>query len=114
MSGITTHVLDTSIGKPAAEVPIRLEIRAENGSWEPLGHGATDADGRLKDLIEDEARLSIGTYRISFDTYAYFTKRGVEHFYPEVSIVFVVRDPAAHFHVPLLLSPFGFSSYRGS
>lgn len=111
--GITTHVLDTSIGKPAAEVPIRLEIRGDDGSWEPRGHGVTDADGRLKDLLKDSA-LSIGTYRISFDTYAYFTKRAVEHFYPEVSIVFVVRDANAHFHVPLLLSPFGISSYRGS
>ena len=113
MSGITTHVLDTSIGRPAADVPIRLEIRNESGAWEPCGHGVTDADGRLKDLLKD-SKLSIGTYRISFDTYAYFTKSGVDHFYPEVSIVFVVRDAAAHFHVPLLLSPFGFSSYRGS
>ena len=112
-SAITTHVLDTSLGKPASGVPIKLELRNEDGSWEPRGHGVTDADGRLRDLLKDEP-LSIGTYRISFDTYAYFNKSGVEHFYPEVSIVFVVRDAAAHFHVPLLLSPFGFSSYRGS
>ncbi|MEO7112397.1 MAG: hydroxyisourate hydrolase [Polyangiaceae bacterium] len=110
---ITTHVLDTSIGKPAAGVPIKLEIRNEDGSWEPRGDGVTDADGRLRTLLEDAA-FSIGTWRISFDTYAYFTAQKVEHFYPEVSIVFVVRDAAAHFHVPLLLSPFGFSSYRGS
>lgn len=113
MSAITTHVLDTSIGKPASGVPIKLELRNEDGSWEPRGHGVTDADGRLRDLLKD-APLSIGTYRISFDTYAYFTAQKVEHFYPEVSIVFVVRDAASHFHVPLLLSPFGFSSYRGS
>ncbi|MEO8877420.1 MAG: hydroxyisourate hydrolase [Polyangiaceae bacterium] len=113
MSAITTHVLDTSLGKPAAGVPIKLELRNEEGSWEPCGHGVTDNDGRLRDLLKDTP-LSLGTYRISFDTYAYFTKIAVEHFYPEVSIVFVVRDVAAHFHVPLLLSPFGFSSYRGS
>jgi len=110
---ITTHVLDTSIGKPAAGVPVKLELRNDDGSWEPRGHGVTDADGRLRNLLEDSA-FSIGTWRISFDTYAYFTALKVEHFYPEVSIVFVVRDAAAHFHVPLLLSPFGFSSYRGS
>ena len=110
---ITTHVLDTSIGKPAAGVPIKLELRGEDGSWETRGHGVTDADGRLRNLLEDSA-FSIGTWRISFDTYAYFTAQKVEHFYPEVSIVFVVRDVSAHFHVPLLLSPFGFSSYRGS
>jgi 5-hydroxyisourate hydrolase len=110
---ITTHVLDTALGKPAAGVPIKLELRSEDGSWEPRGHGVTDADGRLRTLL-DNTSLSIGTWRISFDTYAYFTAQKVEHFYPEVSIVFVVRDAAAHFHVPLLLSPFGFSSYRGS
>ena len=112
-SAITTHVLDTAIGKPAAGVPVRLELRSEDGSWEPRGHGVTDADGRLKDLLKDTP-LSLGTYRLSFDTYAYFSKRNVEHFYPEVSIVFVVREAGSHFHVPLLLSPFGFSSYRGS
>jgi 5-hydroxyisourate hydrolase len=110
---ITTHVLDTALGKPAAGVPIKLELRSEDGSWEPRGHGVTDADGRLRTLL-DNSSLSIGTWRISFDTYTYFTAQKVEHFYPEVSIVFVVRDAAAHFHVPLLLSPFGFSSYRGS
>ena len=113
MSAITTHVLDTAIGKPAAGVPVRLELRSEDGSWEPRGHGVTDADGRLKDLLKNTP-LSLGTYRISFDTYAYFSKRNVEHFYPEVSIVFVVQNHEQHFHVPLLLSPFGFSSYRGS
>jgi 5-hydroxyisourate hydrolase len=113
MSGITTHVLDTALGKPASDVPIKLEIRNEDGSWETRGYGVTDADGRLRDLLKD-APLSIGTWRISFDTYTYFTAHKVEHFYPEVSIVFVVRDASAHFHVPLLLSPFGFSSYRGS
>lgn len=113
MSAITTHVLDTSIGKPAQGVPIKLELRNADGSWEPRGHGVTDADGRLKDLLKD-APLSLGTYRISFDTYAYFKARNVEHFYPEVSIVFVVTNAASHYHVPLLLSPFGISSYRGS
>jgi 5-hydroxyisourate hydrolase len=113
MSAITTHVLDTSIGKPAAGVPVRLEIQREDRTWELRGHGMTDADGRLKDLSKD-VPLSVGTYRITFDTYTYFTARKVEHFYPEVGIVFVVTNAAVHHHVPLLLSPFGISSYRGS
>ncbi len=113
MSAITTHVLDTSIGKPAAGVPIRLEIQREDKTWELRGHGVTDADGRLKELLRD-VPLSVGTYRITFDTYAYFSVRKVDHFYPEVIIVFVVTNAASHHHVPLLLSPFGFSSYRGS
>lgn len=113
MSAITTHVLDTSLGKPAVGVPVRLEIQDRDKTWELRGHGVTDADGRLKDLLRGVA-LSVGTYRLTFDTYTYFSERKVEHFYPEVIIVFVVTNAASHHHVPLLLSPFGFSSYRGS
>jgi 5-hydroxyisourate hydrolase len=113
MSPITTHVLDVARGKPAAGVPIVLAAREANGGWREIGRGATDEDGRLKTLMKEEA-LAAGTYRITFDTGAYFAACGVEGFYPEAAIVFVVRDAAAHYHVPLLLSPFGYSTYRGS
>lgn len=114
MAGITTHVLDTALGRPAAGVPIMLEARAPNGAWDLVGRGETDADGRLRELTKDHAMRG-GDYRITFDTKTYFAKGGVTaFFYPQVAIEFVVADPAQHFHVPLLISPFGFSTYRGS
>ena len=112
MSAITTHILDTSRGCPASAVPIRLEIVEAAGVRE-LGQGKTDDDGRLKDLLGD-AELVAGRYRIIFDTGAYFAARGIEGFYPEVTIDFEVRDDSQHYHVPLLLNPFGYSTYRGS
>lgn len=113
MSGITTHVLDTALGRPAAGVPVRLE-RREGDGWSVLGEGATDDDGRLKGLAPSSSALDTGTYRIRFDTGAYFETRGLDGFYPEATIVFEVRDGGEHYHVPLLLSPFGYSTYRGS
>lgn len=111
MSGITTHVLDTARGKPAAGVAIRLEIERENAFVE-IGRGATDADGRLRTLTG--ATIAAGTYRITFETRGYLESHGAPVFFPEVAIVFVVVDPSEHFHVPLLISPFGYSTYRGS
>jgi 5-hydroxyisourate hydrolase len=113
MSAITTHVLDTARGKPAGGIPITLEWKNPDGAFERVGAGSTDADGRLRDLLKDIA-LSTGIYRITFDVAAYHRAVDVESFYPEVSVVFVVKDAGAHYHVPLLLSPFGFSTYRGS
>ncbi|HEX8503481.1 MAG TPA: hydroxyisourate hydrolase [Pyrinomonadaceae bacterium] len=113
MSGITTHVLDTSRGRPAAGVPVTLEARDEEG-WRTLGRGATDADGRLRDLLPSDFRLGAGDYRLTFDAGAYFAASGDEGFYTTVVVAFVVRDAAAHYHVPLLLSPYGYSTYRGS
>ena len=113
MSGITTHVLDTARGTPAGGVPVRLEHESSPEQWREIGKGVTDADGRLRTLTEGHA-LAAGTYRITFDTEAYFKSQSREGFYPRVSVTFVVRDPSQHFHVPLLLSPFGFSTYRGS
>ena len=113
MSAITTHVLDTARGRPAAGVPITLELQAGAG-WTPLGSGATDDDGRLRTLLPAGERPAAGTYRISFDTAAYFAACGVSGFFPAVHITFVVTDPSQHHHVPLLLSPFGYSTYRGS
>jgi 5-hydroxyisourate hydrolase len=110
---ITTHVLDVARGKPASAVPITLEHRDAAGAWREIGRGVTDADGRLKTLTA-AGPLAIGQYRITFDTGAYFAANGVDGFYPSASVVFVVGDATAHFHVPLLLSPFGYSTYRGS
>jgi 5-hydroxyisourate hydrolase len=111
MSAVTTHVLDTSLGKPAVGVPVLLEVRAEDGTWKPIGRAATDSDGRAQMAEEHVAR---GTYRISFDTASYFLALNVQGFYPEVQIAFEVRDPSQHYHVPLLLSRYGYSTYRGS
>ena len=113
MSGITTHVLDTARGRPAAGVPVTLEAKGE-GVWRVVGWGATDADGRLRDLLPVDSDLSEGDYRLTFDAGAYFAAQGAEAFYTEVTVAFVVRDAAAHYHVPLLLSPYGYSTYRGS
>jgi 5-hydroxyisourate hydrolase len=109
---ITTHVLDTARGRPAAGVPIVLE-RSGDGCWEELGRGATDADGRLRDLVAEGSAPGAGRYRLTFDTGAYFRSRGQSAFYPEVAVVFAVAA-GEHHHVPLLLSPFGYSTYRGS
>jgi 5-hydroxyisourate hydrolase len=114
MSGITTHVLDTAQGRPAAGVPVTLESRGDDGAWHALGSGRTDADGRLRELLPADFKLGEGDYRLTFDAGAYFAAAGVEGFYTEVSVAFVVRDAGAHYHVPLLLSPFGYTTYRGS
>jgi len=102
---ITTHVLDTAQGRPASGVPVELEIR-EGESWRKLGQGETDSDGRLRTLLSGE--LQAGTYRLRFDT------NGRSPFFPEVAIVFVVHEAGGHYHVPLLLSPYGYTTYRGS
>src|SRR5215213_7738158 len=104
MSGITTHILDTARGRPAAGVGVRLETRVAGGGWQTLGRGVTDGDGRLRDLLAAGAALTEGSYRLTFDAASYFAAQGEQGFYPEVTISFVVRDAAAHYHVPLLLS----------
>ena len=114
MSAITTHVLDTSCGRPASGVAVRLELESNDGSWRQIGQGATDADGRARDLLPDVFPFTEGIYRLTFETRPYFAARGIETFYREVLIVFTVSDPAQHYHVPLLLNPFGYSTYRGS
>jgi 5-hydroxyisourate hydrolase len=113
MSAITTHVLDISRGRPAAGVLAVLELR-EEGGYRELGRGTTDGDGRLKTLLPPGEPPSQGTYRLTFHTGEYFAGLSVESFYPAVSILFEVRDAAQHHHVPLLLSPHGYSTYRGS
>ena len=110
-SPITTHVLDTARGKPAAAVPVHLEW-CEGHQRTSLARGVTDACGRLHTWWQGPLRA--GTYRLTFDTATYHRAAGVDAFYPEVAIVFTVSDSEAHYHVPLLLSPFGYSTYRGS
>lgn len=113
MAGITTHVLDTARGCPAIGVDVRLD-RKEDGVWMPAGQGQTDSDGRLRTLVPEGDRVTSGIYRITFGTGAYQSTHGERGFFPEVSIVFEVVDATQHHHVPLLLSPFGYSTYRGS
>jgi len=113
MSQITTHVLDLSLGRPASGVPVVLALRSEAG-WEERGRAETDGDGRVRQLLAAGSVLTPGTYRLTFGLEGYFQARGIESFYPEASIVFQVRDAAQHYHVPLLLSPYGYSTYRGS
>lgn len=111
-SPITTHVLDTALGKPAAGVPVLLH-RLHNDHWHEVGRGETDADGRNRDLLEGEREA--GTYKIAFDTATYFEAAGVpRYFFPFVEIVFILDQPEQHYHVPLLLSPFSYATYRGS
>ena len=114
MSAITTHVLDISLGRPAAGVPVTLEVEAGAESWKLVGKGSTDTDGRLATLLPPGTALAEGTYRLTFDTGAYYRGRNRPSFYPQVAVVFSVRDPAQRYHVPLLVSPYGYSTYRGS
>jgi 5-hydroxyisourate hydrolase len=113
MSGLSTHVLDTARGVPAAGVAVRLEVASGDGFRE-LARATTNEDGRVAALLPAGTALAAATYRLSFDTGAYFAARGEQGFFPEVAIVFAVRDATRHHHVPLLLSPFGYSTYRGS
>lgn len=113
MSTISTHILDTAKGCPAEGVPLILEARTEGG-WRSIGGGSTNADGRVVDLLIEGEALLVGIYRMSFETAVYFEAQAIKSFYPVVRVVFEVDDPDAHYHVPLLLSPFGYSTYRGS
>ena len=109
---ITTHVLDTAAGRPGNGIAIELEFQ-KDGLWNLIGGGITDDDGRLRTLTP-QGPVTPGIYRIRFATDAYFTARDTVGFFPVVEIQFMVADGAQHYHVPLLLSPFGFSTYRGS
>lgn len=108
MGTLSTHVLDTSIGRPARGVPITLETLA----GETLGEGVTDADGRVSQIGPKD--LTTGDYRLRFDSDAYYAAAGTTAFYPEIAIAFTIADADAHYHVPLLINPFGYSTYRGS
>jgi len=112
---ISTHVLDTSRGQPASNVTVVLERLAVEGSTtRELTRAKTDADGRVRELLSDGASLGVGRYRLTFDTGSYFASAGLEPFYPAVVVTFIVRDTSQHYHIPLLLSQYGYSTYRGS
>jgi 5-hydroxyisourate hydrolase len=111
MSFITTHILDTTLGAPARGVEVELEYLG--AQWSTIGKGATDNDGRVKTLVSDTS-ASAGTYRLRFHTGEYFARDGRATFYPYVEVVFEVASVEEHYHVPLLLNAFGYSTYRGS
>jgi 5-hydroxyisourate hydrolase len=108
---LSTHVLDATAGQPAAGVQVRLERRGPDG-WEPAAEGQTGADGRLR--LDHGTGFGPGVYRITFGSGAYFRACGTASFYPEVTVTFEMTGPGEHYHVPLLLSPFAYSTYRGS
>ena len=112
MSQITTHVLDTSRGKPAEGVAISLHRHIPDG-WDMIAKGITNADGRIADLLAKEIVLPVGMYKLKFETATYFAATSTKTFYPVVEIIFDLTT-AEHYHVPLLLNPFGYSTYRGS
>ena len=112
MSQVTTHVLDTSAGKPGKSISVRL-MQNVNNEWKSIAQGITNADGRVTDLLPAGKNLSAGNYKIVFETGTYYTAQNIKTFYPAVEIQFTIFDDS-HYHVPLLISPFGYSTYRGS
>ncbi len=113
MSQITTHILDTSLGSPAIGVGVELHQQIKN-QWQKIGSGKTDADGRVPDLISDNEVLPGGIYKLHFNTGEYSDRTQTTVFYPFVEITFQIADDGQHYHIPLLLNPFGYSTYRGS
>lgn len=113
MSQITTHILDTARGCPAEGVKVSLS-RVEDSSFPQVANGVTNDDGRVADLLAADDVLEAGTYRMRFEVSGYFRNRGHKHFYPWVDVVFNVDGDGQHYHIPLLLSPYGYSTYRGS
>lgn len=114
MRAITTHVLDTTSGRPGAGIPVVLERNTHSAGWQAIAEGMTDIDGRLNDLLSPREAFLPGHYRLKFETGPYFLLQNIECFFPQITIGFVVKDPVQHYHIPLLLSPFGYSTYRGS
>lgn len=119
MATISTHVLDTARGKPAHGVPILLEVLSVHPTdgeddWVKIGGGTTNEDGRVASLLTGRDHLDAGVYRLTFDTFAYYKRFNTRTFYPMVRILFEVFEESEHHHVPLLLSPWGYSTYRGS
>ena len=114
MKRISTHVLDMVVGKPARDVAVRLEKQRESGAWRLLTSARTDEDGRCPQLLPEGEDLSAGVYRLILDVGSYYALQKVDALYPSVEITFQVREGESHFHIPLLLSPNGYTTYRGS
>lgn len=111
---ISTHILDTALGKPADGVAVLLARKTDDGSWLTLSEGVTDGDGRCRGLLTDATPTSAGVYRIRFQTAAYYTRLAIPGLYPYVDVTFYVQPESAHMHIPLLLTANGFTTYRGS
>jgi 5-hydroxyisourate hydrolase len=111
--GISTHILDTAIGRPAVGVAISL-ARRDGTAWIPLKHVHTDEDGRARHLLPDNHILEPATFRLRFETAPYFASQGVTGLYPYIDIIFAIDTPTHHYHIPLLLTPNGYTTYRGS
>jgi 5-hydroxyisourate hydrolase len=109
MSSITSHVLDTTRGRPAAGIPVILDFQVSNQQWKFIARGVTDADGRIQSFVTPGVHLDKGTYRLTFEIESY--ELG---FYPSIVLVFRMDNPSEHYHIPLLLSKFGYTTYRGS
>jgi 5-hydroxyisourate hydrolase len=114
MRRISTHILDIARGAPATDIPVQLERQETPGSWRLLVTGRTDHDGRCSDLLPEGTALLAGLYRLTFDTASYYTAQKIEGLYPVIQITFAVRDGETHFHIPLLLTQNGYTTYRGS
>jgi 5-hydroxyisourate hydrolase len=114
MKRISTHILDLVQGKPAQDTTVRLEKQNSDGNWQPLTSARTDQDGRCLQLLPKDGELAAGIYRLIFDTGSYFSLQKITTLYPVVEITFQVRDGESHFHIPLLLSPNGYTTYRGT
>ena len=110
---ITTHILDVSIGKPAAGVRVSL-VRMADGNRTQVGSGVTDSDGRLKNLVPDAPGPNAGVFELTFETGPYFMGHGIKSFHPRITVTIEITDAKQHYHVPLLVSPFGYTTYRGS
>lgn len=110
---ISTHVLDTSLGKPGVGISVTLSL-LQDGQWQAVASGQTNEDGRIPGWLDDKEVLLAGTYQISFALEDYFHSKGQQVFYPKAEIIFNVANPEEHFHIPLLLNPYGYSTYRGS
>jgi 5-hydroxyisourate hydrolase len=113
MSQITSHVLDTALGRPASGLTVRLDVLDDHDVWCRLSERTTDRAGRVSDLLGG-ARLESRSYRLTFETGGYFERNAQPVFYPRIEVMFCIAAPAEHYHLPILLSPFGYSTYRGS
>jgi 5-hydroxyisourate hydrolase len=114
MSAISTHVLDIVRGRPASGITVSLHKLSSSNQWEPLAIGTTDGDGRIRDMLDLRHVLTAGTYRLSYETADYFRVLGTASFFPEVTVTFLIENPMEHYHIPLLLSPYAYSTYRGT
>jgi 5-hydroxyisourate hydrolase len=114
VKGISTHVLDTALGRPVVAVGVVLEHALEDGGWHTLATQYTDSDGRCRQLLPPDSTLQPGQYRLRFDTGAYYKAQSTQGLYPFVEIIFIVRESDAHVHIPLLLTANGYTTYRGT